>query len=455
MSLLALPNELLQQIACSLSCSDLLHLSRVNHQVRNACYDPLVFKDVAQNALYNTSGAVDRLLDLYKQRDCVGLRLEQLSWPEGELLLDKSPFEDKIRIGHAIGRLLCLSMVTPESLSHRQFLRTLTLTTSGLAEWLPHLLALHHPAAWLLEPNMFMLSHGQLSQSNASSTSSVLMNRWLSRTADQAHDRSTSTRLLTNHFISFSFVLNYIILQQLASFNRSHDVLPNLIRHFVPSLYGAQTWVDTQSMTKIVIERLSERVPGYATFTRGFTLPQASAALLPLMVAIASSYDGREERILPVPAKISFTSFMDIPSLYHNSVGIFTTCHYKRMTTLEFLSGCWAGYYSDQRTRDWATHIEAPMRNIQIVARKPTEEERMRLKISVIIDRESRGYDSLGDFMLSGRVHEDGLVSVVKQYLRNGFSCTWTGRLMPFGIVGVWGNRGFEGYFWIFKEIWT
>lgn len=162
MSLLALPNELLQQIARLLPCSDLLHLTRVNHQVRNACYDPLVFKEVAQGALYNTPGTVDRLLGLYKQRNCVGLKLEQLGWPEGESLLDASPFEDKIRIAHAVEQLIRLSTVTPDSLSHSQFLRTLAPTTSGMAEWLPHLLALHHPAAWFLEPDMFMLSHSTL-----------------------------------------------------------------------------------------------------------------------------------------------------------------------------------------------------------------------------------------------------------------------------------------------------
>jgi hypothetical protein len=213
-------------------------------------------------------------------------------------------------------------------------------------------------------------------------------------------------------------------------------------------------------MAETIIQRLSERIPGYGTFIRDFTLAQASAALPIVLVAIASAYESREDRLLPTPSRIPFTQFMDLPSVYRSSAELFATCHYKRMATPEFLSGRWVGYYSDHRSfaiqvRNRTVSVDPPMQSIQMAAHDPTEEARTRLRISAIIERETRGYDAHGDFLLSGRVREDGLVSIAKQYLGSGISWTWTGRITPFGIVGVWGRHSFGGYFWIFKEDWV
>ena len=448
MSLLALPHELLQHIARFLPCSSLLLLVRVNHQLREACNDPLLFKDIAQNAFYRTSGAVEGLLNLYKQPGRVELEPEQLGWPEGDGVLDECSFEDKVRVAHAVEDLIQLSTLKPAA--------WLTTSTANMADWLPHLLALHHPASWCLEPDMFLLPHGQLSQFDASSTSSLLMNRWLSRTADQARDRLASAKLQAVHFTSFSFVLNYTTLQRLGSTNTSRDVLALFTRHFMPSWpHADSTIVGTQNTIETVIQRLSERIPGYGTFIRDFTLTQASAALPLLLVAIASQHDNRKQRLLPISGKIPFVKFMDIPRIYHSSAELFTTCHYRLMTTPEFLSGRWTGCYSDHRSfRNRTVNIDPPMQNIQMVVHEPTEEARTRLRISAVIERETRGYDSHGDFLLSGRIREDGLVSIAKQYLGLGISWTWTGRITPFGIVGVWGHNSFGGYFWIFKEEW-
>ncbi|KZM23641.1 uncharacterized protein EKO05_0007446 [Ascochyta rabiei] len=447
MAFLALPNELLQHIARFLPCSSLLQLIRVNRQIHTACYDQLVIKDIAQNALYNAPRAVDHLLDLYRQPGRVDLTLKQLGWPEGEALLEESSLEDKVRVAHAVEQMIRLSTLEPVA--------WLTATTSGIAEWLPHLLAMHHPAAWCLEPDVFLLPHGQLGQSNTSSTSSLLMNRWLSRTADQARDRLASTKLQALHFINFSFILNYTTLQRLGSTNTSSDILALFIGHFDPKRIYAQSLIGTQSSVAIVIQRLSERMPGYGTFIRDFTLTQASSALLLLLVAIAFTHQSRDQRFLPVPAKIPFSDFMDIPRIYRQSAELFTTCHCKYMTTPGFLSGRWMGYYSDHRRIDRMFYIDTPMQNIHMLVHEPTEEARTRLRISAVIDRDTKGYDAHGDFLLSGRVRKDGLVSIAKQYLGLGVSWTWTGRVTPFGIVGAWGNNSFGGYFWIFKEEWA
>lgn len=449
MSLITLPHELLQHIAHFLPCSSLLQLVRVNRKVHNACYDPLLFKDIAQNAFHRTPGAVDGLLDLYKQPGRANLQPAQLDWPEGKLVLGKSSFEDKIRVALAVEDLIQLSTLKPAA--------WLTTTTSNMADWLPHLLALHHPASWCLEPDMFLLPHGQLSQSNTSSTSSLLMNRWLSRTADQARDRLASSKVQAVHFTAFSFVLNYSTLQRLGSTRTSKDVLALFFRYFVPDWPDADSTIaGAHNMVETLVERLRERIPGYGTFIRDFTLVQASAALPLLLVVIAAAYNYREQRLLPIPAKIPFMRFMDLPSVYRRSADILTTCHYKRMTTPEFLSGTWMGFYSKHFTfGNRAIEVDPPMQNIQMVVHEPTEEARTRLRISSVIERATRGYDAHGDFLLSGRVREDGLVSIAKQYLGLGISWTWTGRVTPFGIVGVWGDNSYGGYFWIFKDEWT
>lgn len=447
MSMLALPPELLQHIARFLPCSSLIKLIRVNRQLHDACNDPILIKDMAQNAFVRTPGAVNALLDLYEQPTRHALRPEQLDWPEGRRITEDYSFEDLLRTAHAIERLVQLSALKPAA--------WLTSTTSNMADWLPHLLALHHPAALGLEPDMFLLPHGQLSQSNISLTTSLLANRWLSRTNDQARDRAASAKLQTVHFTNLSFVLTYTTLQRLGSTKRpEHEVLLLFARQLVPNWSNDDPLLSGVSDTNAVTQHLSERVPGHGTFIRDFDLTQASAALVYLLVHIASKHGNQ---FLPSPAKIPFTKFMDIPSVYHRSAEVFATCHYRCMTTPEFLSGQWEGYYSDHQTFQRATSrvdIDPPMRAIRMIAQEPSEEARTASRTSAVIDRETRGYDACGEFRLTGRVREDGLVSAAKQYLANGFSWTWTGRMTPFGIVGVWGHNSFGGYFWIFKGEW-
>ena len=444
MSLLALPHELLQHIARFLPCSSLLRLIRVNHQLRDACNDPILLKDIVQNAFSRTPGAVDALVNLYNQPGRVKLQPEQLCWPEGEYILNTNTFNENIRIALAIEDIIQLAALKPAS--------WLTSTISNMAAWLPHLLALHHPASLSLEPEIFLLPHGQLSQTNTNLTSSLLVSRWFSRTADQARDRIASAKLQAVHFTNFSFILNYTLLQRLGSTANVIDFLAPFVNNFVPDWRPADPNMPLEFVSDVVAQRMSERVPKYGSFIRDFDLTQASAALSLILVAVAFQYGNTT---LPTPAKIPFVQFMDIPSAHHNSAELFTTCHYRRMITPEFLSGMWHGYYTDHRSFHHRTaHVDPAMRDIQMVVEEPTEEARTRLRISAVIDRETRGYDAHGDFRLSGRVREDGLVSLAKQYLASGNSWTWTGRMTPFGIVGIWGNSSFGGYCWIFKDEW-
>lgn len=459
MSLLALPHELLQHVARFLPCSSILQLIRVNRQLHEACNDPILFKDVAQNTFYRTPGAVNGLLSLYNQPERIKLQPEQLDWPEGEQILKTSSTEETLRIALAIEELVQLAAIKPAT--------WLLSTTSNMAAWLPHLLALHHPASLSLQPEMFLLPHGQLSQSNTSLTSSLLMNRWMSRTTDQARDRAASAKLQAIHFTNFSFILNYTLLQRLTSTTHPRAVLIPLIQHFLPTnptLSPSPTWSDGTPDTKAyILSRLSERIPNHGVFIRDFDLVQASSALCFLLTAVAFSYSNShsEEQthhhplLLPAPALIHFPSFMPNLQLSATSAEHFTTSHYASMLTPSFLSGVWHGYYTDHRSfRSREVAVDAPMQGINMVVQEPAEEARTRLRISAVVARESRGCDAHGEFRLSGRVREDGLVSLAKQYVVLGASWTWTGRMTPFAIVGVWGHSSFGGYFWIFKREW-
>lgn len=204
-------------------------------------------------------------------------------------------------------------------------------------------------------------------------------------------------------------------------------------------------------------EKLSTRIPEHGSFKDYFPLSRASA-VLPFMLVKLTAQDPGEVlfQTLPVPRNMHLHTVMDIPEVFCAHSSTFTTCHLPNMITTSFLSGRWHGCYTDQRhfRRD---RIDPPMRDIRIVSRAATADEARRVGANVIIDQESRGVDSHGEFMLSGRVCEDGTVNLVKQYLVAGWAWTWLGQVTPFGMVGAWGSRHqqtFGGYFWIWKEEW-
>jgi hypothetical protein len=162
---------------------------------------------------------------------------------------------------------------------------------------------------------------------------------------------------------------------------------------------------------------------------------------------------------LPKPSRMPYYDYMDLPSICEaNSATLFSTCHLSKMTSPEFLTGRWMGYYTDHR-RAYSIPVEdlfdTPMDNIQLLARPSTMSPDRAQSSFVEIDARSGGIDSHGIFSLEGQVHSYGYVQVVKRYLNGGWTWGWNGHVTPFGIVGSWGlHQDFGGYFWIWKEDW-
>ncbi|KAK6502525.1 hypothetical protein TWF506_003106 [Arthrobotrys conoides] len=75
-----------------------------------------------------------------------------------------------------------------------------------------------------------------------------------------------------------------------------------------------------------------------------------------------------------------------------------------------------------------------------------------------IIAVKATGKDGLGDFVLWGKFYpKTGKVQLTKAYykgLEPGTMWNWTTFMTPFGIVGRWGDRGFGGYVWLWKDDW-
>ena len=149
-SLLSLPNELIQHVACHLWCSDVLTLLRVNRRLHEACHNRLVYYHIAKNLMFNTAS-----LDVRG----AGLSPAQLEWPCGALMLDGVPLEQTIRIAFAVERCIRISCTNADTWASKGPRRA---KIEDFGEWLPQLLAFQHPATLILEPEPFLWLQGEL-----------------------------------------------------------------------------------------------------------------------------------------------------------------------------------------------------------------------------------------------------------------------------------------------------
>lgn len=285
---------------------------------------------------------------------------------------------------------------------------------------------------------------------NAGRANWEILQTWLE--AGYAYTNDFVKPLATVTFTNLSFKLAYTLLQcfGVATNDEGMKIMSQIVARIVPEV--------EEDMVECFDQRISDCIPKCGTSIRAFGIVQASATLSFLTMAIASSQgcDG-----LPIPTRTPFLDALTIPSVQNTSKELVSACHDSRMNTADFLSGRWRGFYSDHRrvqNRKKAFIVDPPMLDIQMIVQEPTLLQRSRQDISAVVTRETKGHDAHGKFRLSGHVTEDGMVRLVKQYNLFGISIgefTWTGRITPFGIVGVWGQSSFGGYFWIFKDEWV
>lgn len=456
-SLLDLPNELLQHTASYLPCSSLFKLIQVNRQLHEVCNDRHVYHLIAKNTLSHDSCAVNRLHKLSSNIESLSLSPSRLAWPEGDALLQGASLATTIRVAYAVEQCTLASYREDDEWT---LIMGKEMTLFDISDWLPHMLALHHPAGRGLTSHNFLRVQGELSVPVSDLTRRTFINRILPWSRAAIEDESLEVKQRTVEFINTNFILSYTTLQRLKTHQDTKGVIRMFEDFFFPVwLEGTHpmSWSEEQQIISKTVERLCDRVPGYGQYTNNFTLAQAMAVLPAMIIELAAQFPSLEQlQVLPIPSKIPFHTFMMVPAVFRHTAEDFSTSHIRGMSTPTFLSGRWRGYYSDQRGFLNNRRFDPAMRNISILSRDPSAEEATRMKVQAIIDRRSRGVDSHGEFSLEGRVCENGLVHLVKRYIVMGWSWSWCGQVTPFGIIGVWGgHNNFGGYFWISKEEWS
>jgi hypothetical protein len=457
-SLLSLPNELLQHIACHLPFSSLVNLQCASRRLHDVCRDRLVIQNVARYGHLYDPGLRASISRLYSASNRIDLQPEHLEWREASSLLGDATFDMVRKVACAVqrGSALATAPATNDDWTLRIAQGKILYDVS---EWLPQLLALHHPVTLALEPNTFFGVHGEATGRQTRVTSQI---------ETPPADQSPSVPVLkASHqeqvadLVNVSFIVNYVTLQRLGTTWNPDDVICMFEDFFCPQSTARQTSAQATNNNSRIEEtfgRLCERVPNYGEQHNPFTLSQASSILLSLIFSIAVQFPTiAEYGLLPKPNKIAFPDFMDIGSVFDATSDNFSICHLHEMTSPEFLSGQWIGYYSDQRyDRSLSNRnlFDPPMHEICIVARGLSPHDATARGARTKIDRQTKGVDSLGEFHLEGRVYANGTVDIAKWY-HGAHAWVWTGHVTPFGIVGHWGSQwGFGGYFWIWKEEW-
>jgi hypothetical protein len=459
-SLLALPVELLQHVALFLPFSAILKLQCVNREFYEAYNDRLVMQSAARNGFYNTAGVVDRLIDMYSGAKRVALEPAQLEWHDGELLLHGLSTKEAGKVAYAVEQ--CTKGVMAQG-NDWTICASKEQAIHGICEWLPQLLALHHPAALALEPDTFLRAHGKIRETIDNEAAAP---RASARGQRPQSSIPTTSREQHVDMINANFILNCITLQRISSSLDPKEIPRQFAEYFFPAKIGFGVPISESDEIQVIgdtLGRLRERVPGYSQHTGSatFDIAKASAVILPMIVSLSMQFPTFGRPVdLPKPSKMPFHTLMDIPPVFGDSTVPFSTCHLHKMTSPEFLCGEWMGYYSDRRGyRGFSAHAEfdPPMRDIRLVASKPLNEDVKVRGVSAEIDLQSTGVDLHGHFTLEGQVLENGTVNMKKTYVAAGWSWMWTGCVTPFGLVGFWGRtRGNStgGYFWIWKQEW-
>ena len=296
-----LPVELLQRIAAFLSCSSALSLTRVSHKLHAACYVQLVFKRIALHSLGDT---------------LIIPRSESVCWPDGPRILKNASLSQIVRVAHAVERAARRAggrYGSPRAIREMQ-VESAEEFQADVEQWLPQLLAWHHPAYRYLQDTSLLPVHEQLGR------------RITTPNPVYCNDGRAS-------FIVVGFCLAYFALQSFsqleddayASFETEHHLMKMSSDYMLSVCWG-----------------IKPPRGGFCRPTDSFDLIQGSACTVPMLYAIIGS--GLFRRLpFPLPSKMPFSSFMDIPWVFSGDSESMSTCHVEKMTEAAFLTGSWMG----------------------------------------------------------------------------------------------------------------
>jgi hypothetical protein len=172
-------------------------------------------------------------------------------------------------------------------------------------EWLPQLLAWHHPSCKYILDTSLLPAHLQLGK--------------------RLKHRDSAG------FINIGFCLAYFALQNVS--NVSGDV-------YTP--FEIEDSIAKMSTEYMFSECWGLKPPDAGHNLSSFGLAQGSTCIVPFLYSILGS--GLFGRIpFPMPSRVPFSSFMDIPWVLRGNVEAFASCHIQKMTEPEFLTGTWMG----------------------------------------------------------------------------------------------------------------
>lgn len=294
--LLDLPVELLQRIAGFLNCSSALDLARVSRKLHDACNHRVVFRDIA---LYSLA------------HDFNDPQAGILLWPEGYDILKSASLSDTVRLACAVQRAVEHAVrraggrCEPVWIAKERSADPRNVDCSDIDKWLPQLLAWHHPSCKHMLDTSLLPAHLQLGK--------------------RLDDGNRAG------FINLGFCLAYFALQNVSTMSGD-----------VNTPFEIEDSIAKMSTEYMFSPCWGLKPPGVSQGSSSFDLAQGSTCVIPFLYSILGS--GLFGRIpFPVPSRIPFRSFMNVPWVYRDSSEAFSRCHVSKMTEPEFLTGTWMG----------------------------------------------------------------------------------------------------------------
>ena len=392
--LLRLPVELMQRVASFSACSDVLSITRVNRQLREACYDKFEFEQIAK-------------------RYHINLGLSSDPW-HPENIFDGS-LDCAIRLAYSAEQFC--KWIESKSLSEMP---------TRAHRWMPILIFTHYPAMLRLDiSELVRIMMGRYAQ-NPSDLRLFNLPHCL---AYMFLSQPTRNRELDDDVSRFDNVALGYRISQAMGFRREDF---NDVPHFV----SQETCLAIIIGLAITLTSLDDfiglhhvRVP-YPDVSQ---IPFQSLLEIP---PITSTESGRFDftRQFKTMTSAEFLSGGEW-------VGVYSDLRWDQP--------------HGPLDIHWGLGRDGPMRGIRFACESVLGGY-LGL-VTRITGCLGSARDDHGEFDISGEVDEDGVVRLRKQYRTMGFNWAWNGQITPFGIAGVWVSPGYHrigGYFWIWKRDW-
>jgi len=501
-----LPAEIIHRIALFLPCSSILRLSFSSRMLHRTCYDKVVFKRNATTLLYEEFDFARMQLDdveveAWELESCASEASAERSedeiwWPDldedetrlnpgeewdysnwgpkdngrwsgeaeewyenwpGAATHEKLSVDEWAKIAFAVEKARGLITEREEKWDAREEEYALKdetkrytrdWPTHEMKDWLPHLLALRHPAVFPLRPTNLQLL------------------LWHPDMSDDGHDpydvRNPS--LPDDIAVSFSMVALFLHGMELRPAHAEFNVA---CQHLSTSLWKGHP--GNMGMLDIILPRAIDFQ--WQEPEKDYDLSDVYALLLHLVLVL---YPHSTVKRIPVPVlhRMPVWEVLGAPVPFRSPVEDFVQVRLSAEDMVEYLNGEWMGFNTENGEDDRYSPLEIKrLFKIHITAHEPSSPSTSSPDPDTlaIISPSSRGRDHGGAFTLSGSVSPTGNIILSKEGDNEGsqddvIASQYRGVVTPFGIVGLWesemmygrrkSSKYFLGHFWIWKKEW-